>query len=81
MAVIGIVFGWAMGALLTFIISKIPVNFRGILRTDYFIVEWSWIHYLIAACLAVIAVFIAAYVPARRAANLEPTDILRGTGQ
>ena len=80
-AVVGIVLGWALGAALTFIISKIPVNFRGILRTDYFLVEWSVYHYLIAALLAAIAVFIASYVPARRAARLEPVDTLRGTGQ
>jgi lipoprotein-releasing system permease protein len=80
-AVVGIVFGWGLGALLTFVISKIPVNFRGILRTDYFLVDWSVYHYLIAALLAAIAVFIASYVPARRASRLEPVDTLRGTGQ
>ena len=80
-AVIGIVFGRALGALLTFVISKIPVNFRGILRTDYFLVDWSVTHYLIAAVLAAIAVFIASYVPARRASRLEPVETLRGTGQ
>ncbi len=80
-AMVGIVFGWGLGALLTYIISIIPVNFRGILRTDYFIVEWSVAHYLLAAILAMFAVFIASYVPARRAAKLEPIDTLRGTGQ
>jgi lipoprotein-releasing system permease protein len=80
-AVVGIVLGWGLGALLTFIISKIPVNFRGILRTDYFLVDWSVYDYLIAALLAAIAVFIASYVPARRASRLEPVDTLRGTGQ
>jgi lipoprotein-releasing system permease protein len=80
-AVIGILFGWVLGALLTYIISKIPVNFRGILRTDYFLVDWSVTHYIIAAALAALAVFIASYVPARRASRLEPVDTLRGTGQ
>ena len=80
-AVTGIVLGFGLGALLTFIISRIPVNFRGILRTDYFIVSWSFVHYLLAAVLAAVAVFIASYVPARRAARLEPIETLRGTGQ
>jgi lipoprotein-releasing system permease protein len=80
-AVVGILFGWGLGAILTFTISRIPVDFRGILRTDYFLVEWSPYHYLMAAVLALIAVFIASYVPARRAAKLEPVDTLRGTGQ
>ncbi len=80
-ALVGIIFGWILGAALTFTISKIPVNFRGILRTDYFLVDWSAYHYIIAALLAALAVFIASYVPARRAAQLEPVDTLRGTGQ
>jgi lipoprotein-releasing system permease protein len=80
-AVVGVVLGWGLGALLTLVISKIPVNFRGILRTDYFLVDWSVYDYLMAALLAAIAVFIASYVPARRAARLEPVETLRGTGQ
>jgi lipoprotein-releasing system permease protein len=80
-AAVGIVLGWGLGAVLTYVISKIPVNFRGILRTDYFLVDWSIYDYLIAALLAAIAVFIASYVPARRASRLEPVETLRGTGQ
>jgi lipoprotein-releasing system permease protein len=80
-AVTGILFGSGLGALLTYIISIIPVNFRGILRTDHFLVSWSPTHYLLAAILAAVAVFIASYVPARRAARLEPIETLRGTGQ
>jgi lipoprotein-releasing system permease protein len=80
-AVLGILCGWLLGALMTFTISKIPVNISGILRTHYFLVEWSLSHYLIAAVLAVVAVAAAAYVPAVRASRLEPAEILRGTGQ
>ncbi len=80
-AVFGILSGWALGALLTYTISKIPMKLRGALRTDYFIVHWSYDQYLIGAILALIAVLIAAYVPARRASRLEPAEILRGTGQ
>ena len=80
-AVTGIVFGFGLGALLTYIISIIPVNFRGILRTDHFLVSWSPTHYVLAAILAAVAVFIASYVPARRASRLEPIETLRGTGQ
>jgi lipoprotein-releasing system permease protein len=80
-AVTGIIFGFGLGALLTYIISIIPVNFRGILRTDHFLVEWSPTHYILAAILAAVAVFIASYVPARRASRLEPIETLRGTGQ
>jgi lipoprotein-releasing system permease protein len=80
-AVLGVLMGWVSGALLTFLISKVRINLRGALKTDYFIVEWSASHYLLAAVFAFIAVLIAAYVPARRAASLEPAGVLRGTGQ
>ena len=54
---------------------------RGFLYTDHFIVAWSPEHYIYAAVIAFIAVITASYFPARRAANLAPVDILRGSGQ
>lgn len=80
-ALLGIGGGWILGAVMTYAISKIPVNITGILRTQYFLVEWSFTHYLISAGLAIVAVFVAAYVPAVRASRLEPAAILRGTSQ
>lgn len=75
----GIVLGWLFGALLTFGVSRIPLKIRGIFRTDHFIVNWDWTHYLAAALVAVVVVFIASYIPARRAAKVEPASIIRGT--
>ncbi|MDX6765155.1 MAG: FtsX-like permease family protein [Candidatus Methylacidiphilales bacterium] len=80
-AVVGIVGGWIFGACMTYGISKIPVNITGIMRTRYFLVEWSMDHYLMAAVLALVSVTLAAYIPARRASRIEPAGILRGTGQ
>jgi ABC-type lipoprotein release transport system permease subunit len=42
-------------------------------------VTWDWCHYLWTTVLAIIAVFIASYVPARRAAQLAPVATLRGS--
>ncbi|MEM9444020.1 MAG: ABC transporter permease [Verrucomicrobiota bacterium] len=80
-ALLGIVCGWVMGTGLTALVSKIPVKIRGILKADHFIVDWSFEHYLMAALLAFISVFIAAVIPARRAANIRPVNILRGSAQ
>jgi len=80
-AIIGILFGWAFGALLTHAVTFIPVRIRGIFKADYFIVSWSMRHYILAAVLALVSVFIAAFIPARRAAKLEPVDVLRGSAQ
>ena len=76
---IGSVIGCVLVALLTWGISKVPIHIRGLLYTDHFLVVWDWRHYLWATLLAIIAVFIASYVPAHRAAQLQPVDTLRGS--
>jgi len=78
-AAMGSLIGCAMGALLTWGVSKIPIHLRGLLSTEHFVVAWDWRHYLWAILLAMISVFFASYVPARRAARLAPVATLRGS--
>lgn len=78
---IGIVLGWIVGAVLSYAVTFIPIRIRGIFKADHFMVSWEWQHYAAAAVLAMAAVLIAAYVPASRAARLQPVDVLRGSGQ
>jgi lipoprotein-releasing system permease protein len=78
-AAAGSVIGCIAGALFTWAVSKIPIQVRGLLYADHFLVTWDWRHYLWATILAIIAVFIASYVPARRAAQLAPVATLRGS--
>jgi lipoprotein-releasing system permease protein len=78
-AAAGCVIGCGAGALLTWGVSQIPIRLRGLLSTDHFVVTWDWRHYLWAIILATIAVFLASYVPARRAAALPPVVTLRGS--
>ncbi len=80
-AVAGALLGCLAGALLTWIVSQIPIRVRGLIVTDHFLVAWNWQHYFWATILAALAVFIASYVPARRAAHLPPVATLRGSGQ
>jgi lipoprotein-releasing system permease protein len=80
-AAVGSLLGCALGALLTLGISKVPIHIRGLLYTNHFLVVWDWRHYFWATVLAIVAVFIASYVPARRAAQLQPVDTLRGSSQ
>ncbi|CAF0689538.1 ABC transporter permease [Candidatus Methylacidithermus pantelleriae] len=80
-ATVGSLLGMTLGAILTYLISKIPVRIRGIFSTDHFIVSWAWEHYLGATLIAFVAVFVASYFPAMRAANLAPVATLRGAGQ
>jgi lipoprotein-releasing system permease protein len=78
-AVAGSVIGCGLGALLTWGVSHIPIKVRGLLYANHFLVSWDWRHYLWATLLAIIAVFIASYVPARRAGLLSPVVTLRGS--
>lgn len=75
----GVVFGWIFGALATYGVSKVPIRIRGIFTTDSFVVAWAWEHYVVAGVTASVVVLAASWIPARRAARLEPGDVVRGT--
>lgn len=79
--IVGTIGGWAMGAGVTYGVSKMPIRIRGIFSADNFQVNWSIWHYVVATLTAAVVVMTAAVVPARRAAKLEPGDIIRGTSQ
>jgi lipoprotein-releasing system permease protein len=78
---IGTVGGAAFGALVTYGISRVPLAINTIFKTDTFQVAWNPEHYLQAMVTALVMVMIASLVPARRAARLEPGDIVRGMAQ
>jgi lipoprotein-releasing system permease protein len=75
----GSIIGCLVGAGGTYAVSRIPLNITGIFKTDTFIVNWSAWHYVAGTLTAVIMVLVASLIPARRAARLEPGDIIRGT--
>jgi len=76
---VGTALGWVMGAGVTLGVSRLPIRIRGIFSTDHFVVSWSIWHYVTAAITAAVIVMIASLIPARRAARLEPGDVIRGT--
>lgn len=79
--IIGTVGGWALGAGVTYGVSKWPIHITGIFTAETFQVHWDIMHYVVATISATIVVMTAAVIPARRAARLEPGDIIRGTSQ
>ncbi|MGH7994990.1 MAG: ABC transporter permease [Opitutaceae bacterium] len=79
--VIGTALGCGLGVVVTYAVSQIPLPIHTIFTTDHFIVNWSGRHYIEAVATAIATVMIASLWPARRAARLEPGDIIRGTAQ
>ncbi len=73
--------GCLLAILITYGVSNLPFRVTGIFSTDTFVVHWSIWHYVAAVLTASVIVMIASYIPARRAAGLEPGDIIRGTSQ
>lgn len=78
---IGSAIGALFGAMVTWCVGQLPLPINGIFKTEHFIVTWEPQHYVYAVLTAVTMVMIASLVPARRAARLEPGDIIRGTAQ
>jgi lipoprotein-releasing system permease protein len=78
---IGTLGGWVLGATVTYGVSKWPIHITGIFTAETFQVHWSIMHYVVATLSAAVVVMTAAVIPARRAARLEPGDIIRGTSQ
>ena len=79
--VLGTVGGWGLGYGVTYGVSKMPIHIRGIFSTDTFQVHSTIGHYVVGTLTAAVVVMTAAVIPARRAARLEPGDIIRGTSQ
>jgi lipoprotein-releasing system permease protein len=73
----GIIIGSAVAFLSTYAISKIPLRIRGVFTADNFVVNWDINHYVWAIVIASVFVSIASWIPARRAAKVEPAKIIR----
>lgn len=78
---LGAAMGCGLGAGVTWAVSQTEIRIRGIFATDRFIVSWSLWHYVAGVAISVVMVMAASLIPARRAARLEPGDVIRGTAQ
>jgi len=77
----GLLLGWGFGALSTWVTENIPIKVTGIFTTDHVVVSWEVWHYFAAGLAAMVVVVIASWFPSRKAAHMEPADIIRGASQ
>lgn len=79
--IIGTLLGWVLGATLIEFLGTIRFRLEGeaFMRLDGFILYRSVWQYAISGVLAVAASSFSAYFPARRAARVNPVDIIRGS--
>ncbi|MBB3407281.1 lipoprotein-releasing system permease protein [Rhizobium sp. BK316] len=72
---IGCAFGLSMTYALSLIRFEIAATGQEITRLP---IAWSTLHYVIASAFALGSAAVAGYLPARRAAHLNPVEIIRG---
>jgi lipoprotein-releasing system permease protein len=70
--------GWLFGLTLVFLLSQIRFELATTVEITQLPLAWSFLHYLIAAAFALSSAALAGYLPARKAAKLNPVDIIRG---
>ena len=75
---IGAGIGCALGLALTYMLSVIRFKAVGLVEIQQFILKWSVWHYAIASGIAMVSAVAAAYIPSRRAAKVNPVEIVRG---
>lgn len=75
---LGAIIGCALGLCLTYLLSIIRFKAVGLVEIQQFILKWSAWHYVIASGIAMVSAVAAAYIPSRRAAKVNPVEIVRG---
>jgi lipoprotein-releasing system permease protein len=75
---VGGALGCLLGLTLVYIMSLVRFDVRGIVEAQGFVLKWTIWHYVIATAVAMASSVAAAYFPARRAARVNPVQIVRG---
>jgi lipoprotein-releasing system permease protein len=75
---LGSVMGLIIGYLLSYMISKAPFEGGDVVSLDHFPVNFHLKFYIIGIVFGVVTTAIAGYMPSRKAAKVDPIEIIRG---
>jgi lipoprotein-releasing system permease protein len=73
----GTVAGWILGYLLCQLLGSIEFK-SPFVDATHLPIYYTYVHYLLASCVALSASAIAGYLPARKASRQHPVEIIRG---
>ena len=76
--VAGMVLGWLLGFLIVAFMGSLRFEIEGFVRLQGFVLHRTPLHYAASGAFALATSALAAWIPARRAARVDPVDILRG---
>ncbi|MES2907171.1 MAG: ABC transporter permease [Pseudomonadota bacterium] len=74
----GCLIGVPLGAAMMFGLSQVQMKPPGVSDPIQLPIDWGITQFIIAALFALVAAMLAAYLPARKAAHVQPVEILRG---
>lgn len=78
--VTGALLGWALGYAFSSALAAVRLQIGGEIKSDRLFILWSFWHYALAATFSITAALLASWLPARRAASVNPVEIIRGVG-
>ncbi|MFM1793125.1 MAG: hypothetical protein RLZZ252_1479 [Bacteroidota bacterium] len=76
--IVGGIMGLLLGLMMSYIISISPFETEALPTVKTFPVNFNGMYYVIGSVFAVVTTFFAGYLPARKASNIDPVDIIRG---
>jgi lipoprotein-releasing system permease protein len=76
--VFGALMGLLVGFSLSYLISKAPFDGGDVISLDHFPVNFDLKYYIIGTLFGVSTTAIAGYMPSRKAARIDPIEIIRG---